>query len=128
VNAQGKPFKLLTEGDSLDYPVLTGVTEDDLEKDPDGSREAIGSMLGLADIIRSGGPFKLEEVSEIHYDKGYGYTLFIAARGLPVRLGRGGFSEKLERLARIYETLYSQLPAYEYIDLDYHDKIVTKRS
>lgn len=128
LNADGKVFKLLTEGDKLDYPVFTGVTEEDLTRDPEGSKEAITTMLSLVELLKGDTVLKLEDVSEIHYDKGYGYTVFMAARGVPVRLGRSGFGEKLGRLARIYTTLQPQLPALEYIDLDYADKIVVKSS
>ena len=126
LNAKGDIFKLLTEGDRLDYPVFTGISEDDLSKDPAGSKEAIKSMLALVDLLKGKGALKLDEVSEIHYDKGYGFTMFMADRGVPVRLGRTGFAEKLDRLAKVYGTLQPQMMTLEYIDLDYSDKIVVK--
>ena len=49
--------------------------------------------------------FSMEDVSEIHYDKGYGFTLFTAQGGVPVKLGNGDFEEKLGALARIYRDL-----------------------
>lgn len=126
LNAEGTIFKLLTEGDALDYPVFTGISEDDLSKDPAGSKEAIKSMLSLVDLLKDNDVLKIDYVSEIHYDKGYGLTVFMAERGVPVRLGRTGFKEKLERLARIYATLQPRMTTLEYIDLDYSDKIVVK--
>lgn len=126
LNANGDIFKLLTEGDRLDYPVFTGVSEDDLSKDPAGSKEAFKSMLSLVDLLKGRQLLKLEDISEVHYDKGYGLTIFMADRGVPVRLGRSDFAEKLERLGRIYATLQQQMPTVQYIDLDYSDKIVVK--
>lgn len=126
LNAGGEVFKLLTEGDKLDFPVFTGVNEEDLSKDPVGSKDAIKKMLSLVGMLKDGTVLKLEDVSEIHYDKGYGFTIFMADRGVPVRLGRTGFDEKLTRLARIYATLKPQMTTLEYIDLDYIDKIVVK--
>jgi cell division septal protein FtsQ len=67
-------------------------------------------------------------VSEIHYDKGYGFTLFTASGALPVKVGSGDFLAKVERFARIYKDLMVQLPSIRYIDLDYSDKIIVKKS
>ena len=128
LNSRGDLFKPLMDGDSLDFPVITGVSEEDLAKDPAGAKEAIRSMLGLVEILRKGSVFKLEDVSEIHCDKGYGITIFTVQRGVPVRLGRSGFEEKLARLARIYGNLQAQMPTIQYIDMDYSDKIVVKTS
>ena len=128
LNADGGVFKLLTEGDRLDFPVFTGISEDDLTRDPAGSKEALKSMIALVDLLKERKVLSLEDVSEVHYDKGYGFTIFMSGRGVPVRLGRTDFDEKLDRLARIYHTLQPQMTTLEYIDLDYSYKIVVKSS
>jgi cell division protein FtsQ len=127
LDAKGELFKSLAEGDRLDYPLITGVNEVDLEKDPEGSKEALKSALGLIDSLKSGTVFSLEDVSEIHYDKGFGFTLFTMQGGVPVKLGTGGFPEKLARLSGIFRELKPQMQALDYIDLDYSDKIIVKK-
>jgi len=127
LDAKGVLFKSLVEGDSLDYPLITGVSEEDLTKDPGGSKEALNNALLLIDTLRKGTVFALTDVSEIHYDKGYGFTLFTMQGGVPVKLGNGGFDEKLVRFAGIYRELQPQMQALDYIDLDYHDKIIVKK-
>ena len=127
VDAKGVLFKSLVEGDRIDYPLVTGVAEADLEKDPVGSKEALKSALQLIDSLKAGTVFGLEDVSEIHYDKGYGFTLFTMLGGVPVKLGNGGFSEKLARLSGIFRDLKPQMQALDYIDLDYGDKIIVKK-
>ena len=127
LDAKGVLFKSLVEGDRLDYPLITGINEADLEKDPDGSKEALKSALQLIDSLKAGTVFGLEDVSEIHYDKGYGFTLFTMLGGVPVKLGAGGFSEKLARLGGIFKDLKPQMQALDYIDLDYNDKIIVKK-
>jgi cell division protein FtsQ len=128
LDTQGHVFKPLQDGDRLDYPVLTGVTEEDLAKDPNGCREAFRAALGLIELLSKGPVFSLADVSEIHYDKGYGFTLFTLRGGVPIRLGSGDFTAKLGRLARIYSELQTTLPALQYIDLDYADKIIVKKA
>lgn len=127
LDGKGKLFKSLVDGDRLDYPLITGVSEDDLEKDPDGSKEALKNALSLIDSLEGGAVFGLEEVSEIHYDKGYGFTLFTMHGGVPVKLGNGGFNEKLARLSGIYPQLKQQMQELDYIDLDYGDRIIVKK-
>ncbi len=128
LDRNGEVFKPLTLGDRLDYPVLTGFTEEEMAKDPAGSRAALKGAIELIGMLQGGTAFKLEDVSEIHYDKGYGFTLFSALGGLPVKLGSSGFGEKLARFSRIYKELQAQMPNLEYIDLDYSDKIIVKKT
>ncbi|HEY5974140.1 MAG TPA: FtsQ-type POTRA domain-containing protein [Geobacteraceae bacterium] len=128
LDARAEIFKPLQEGDNLDFPVVTGFSEDDLLKDPAGAKEALKGVLSLIGQLRARGDFTLADISEIHYDKGFGYTLFTIQSGVPVRLGTGGFADKLGRFARIYRDLQAQMPHLEYIDLDYADKIIVKKA
>lgn len=128
LDKRGEVFKPLTQGDSLDYPVITGLSEEELGKDPNGSREALKGAVELIALLQGGGVFGLGDISEIHLDKGYGYTLFTANGGVPVKLGSSGFAEKLARLGRIYRDLQGELASLEYIDLNYSDKIIVKKA
>lgn len=125
----GDIFKPLQEGDSLDFPVITGLTEDDLIRDPAGTKETLKGILAiLQQLKKERAGIALADISELHYDKGFGYTLFTMNRGLPVRLGMEGFNDKLDRLSRVYAQLQPQIPSIEYIDLDYNDRIIVKKS
>lgn len=127
VDTKGAIFKPLTTGDRLDYPIVTGVAVEDLNRDPAGTKETMRAALGILGLLRNGTVFRLEDISEIHVDKGYGFTLFTAMGGIPVKLGDGAYEEKLERLSRIYRELSGQIASLEYIDLNYPDKIVVKK-
>jgi len=128
LDRKGAVFKVLNQGDKLDYPVVTGFSEEEMNSNPAGTREALKSTCELLGILREKGAFILADVSEIHYDKGYGFTLFTSSGSLPVKVGAGNFSAKVERLARIYRDIMAQHPSLQYIDLDYNDKIVVKKS
>lgn len=127
LDAKGEVFKPLTSGDGLDYPVITGITEEDLARDPKGTKEMLAGGVALMEMLRKGNSFSLADVSEIHIDKGFGYTLFTAAGGVPVRLGRDGFETKLVRFATVFGELKGQMTTVQYIDCDYHDKIIVKK-
>jgi len=125
---KGIVFKVLNQGDRLDYPVVTGFSEQDLTNDPAGMKEALQTTCALLTLLREKCSFILADVSEIHFDKGYGFTLFTASGALPVKIGSGDFSAKFSRLARIYQNLKAQAQTIQYIDLDYNDKIIVKKS
>jgi cell division septal protein FtsQ len=128
LDKKGTVFKVLNQGDKLDFPVITGFSEEEMNSNPAGTREALKATCELLGILREKGAFILADVSEIHYDKGYGFTLFTSSGALPVKVGSGDFSAKVDRLARIYRELMAQHPSLQYIDLDYNDKIVVKKS
>ena len=127
LDTNGEIFKPLVEGDRLDYPVLTGITEDDLARDQAGTRELLKRARDLVALLAARKSFGLNDISEIHCDPGYGFTLFTAQGGVPVKLGNSGFDEKLDRLAKIYPTLQPEMPMLAYIDLDYGDRIIVKK-
>jgi cell division septal protein FtsQ len=128
LDKKGTVFKVLNQGDKLDYPVVTGFSEEEMSSNPAGTKEALKTTCELLGILRVKGAFILADVSEIHYDKGYGFTLFTNSGALPVKVGSGDFAAKVDRLARIYPDLMAQRALLHYIDLDYNDKIVVKKS
>lgn len=128
LDKKGTVFKVLNQGDKLDYPVVTGFSEEEMNSDPAGSREALHATCELINILREKGAFILADVSEIHYDKGFGFTMFTASGALPVKIGSGDFAAKIDRFSRIYRDVMAQRPMLQYIDLDYNDKIIVKKS
>jgi cell division septal protein FtsQ len=128
LDKKGTVFKVLNQGDRLDYPVITGFSEEELSSNPTGTKEALKTTCELIRVLREKGSFILADVSEIHYDKGYGFTLFTASGALPVKIGSGDFAAKVDRFARIYHDLMAQRSNLQYIDLDYTDKIIIKKS
>lgn len=128
LDKKGVVFKVLNQGDALDYPVITGFSEEEMSSNPSGTRDALKTTCELITTLRERGAFILADVSEIHYDKGYGFTLFTVAGGLPVKVGAGDFAAKIDRFARVYRDLMADRSSLHFIDLDYSDKIVVKKS
>jgi cell division septal protein FtsQ len=108
--------------------VVTGISEDDLNADPATIRESLKTACDLLAALKQHGSFILADVSEIHYDKGHGFTLYTTTGTLPIKIGTDDFDKKLQRFARIYQNLMAQRPGLQYIDLDYSDRIVVKKS
>jgi cell division protein FtsQ len=126
VDRSGKIFKLLERGDSLDFPVITGIDRQSLLHDPAGERRLLDEAIGLIDDIGKRTPFGLKDVAEVHVDQTGEITLYSAQGAVPIRMGWGNFSEKLARLERIYPQLGPRLSALKYIDLNVMDRIIVK--
>lgn len=128
LDGQGEPFKPLNLGDKLDYPVVSGLSEEDLNSDPDGAREVLKNACSLIEALKEQGSFILADVSEINYDKTLGFTLYTTSGAVPVRIGSSDFAEKLSRFVRVYDHLMTRHPGLLRIDIDYSDRIVVTRS
>ena len=126
VDAHGEVFKVLSRGDRLDYPVLTGIDRDDLLDQPEQSRALLRRAVALLDGLAQRRQFNLESVSEVHIDGSEEFALFTYVGGVPVRLGQEGFSGKLDRLERIYKELEPRLSVLKYIDLNVPDRVIVK--
>jgi cell division septal protein FtsQ len=55
LDARGNVFKVLNKGDRLDYPVVTGFSEDEMNSDPVGTREALQATCELLRVLQEKG-------------------------------------------------------------------------
>ena len=101
VDADGAPFKRVSPADSLDLPLLTGVTREQAEKDPAGTAVRLREALGVVDIYQHA--FERPRLSEIQLGEA-GFEL-ITAEGVRVVLGRDDLDGQLRRLQRIRDEL-----------------------
>jgi len=97
MDESGEVFKKLGPEDRLDLPLLTGLDKEALKK-----REGyVRSLQRLFESLEAGAGLNLENVSEIHYDPVYGFSLYTLDDGLRVELG----SAEFERGLRLFERL-----------------------
>lgn len=126
VDKAGEVFKMLDADDQLDYPVITGIDRQYLLDNPDQTQTCLNLALQLMDELHNRNLFNLDDVSEIHYDQQAGLILHTRIGGVPVRMGKLGFSVKLDRLEKIYSDLEPRLLALKYIDLNVTDRVIVK--
>lgn len=122
----GDVFKMLSAGDRLDYPVITGIDRQDFLDQPEQTRERLRQALALIDELAERRRFSLDAISELHLCREEGISLYTYLEGVPVLLGEGGYAEKLNRLEYIYKELEPRLPALKYIDLKVPDRVIVK--
>lgn len=126
VDDEGEVFKVLDHRDTLDFPVLTGISRQTLLDNEQSARRWLLSALALVAELESRTVFKLADVSQIHYDEQLGLIIYTYRNGVPVHMGSADFVDKLNRLERIYPDLEPRLAALAYIDLNVADRVIVK--
>jgi cell division protein FtsQ len=126
VDSSGEIFKLLDPGDSLDFPVITGIDRNFLLEKPKEGRRLLRVAMDLLREVGQRKVFNLKNISELNIDPTGAITLFTLDGGVPVQMGYGDFEDKLNRLERIYPQIASRLPVLKYIDLNVMDRVIVK--
>ena len=103
----------------LDLPYVSGVA--DLRLDAPAARRALGGVLRLLAASR----LWREQLSEIRWARGAGYTLFLARRQITLRVGRETRPENLARVGRVLETWPVDGPAAVF-DARFRNQVVVR--
>lgn len=108
---QGEPFKKLTAGDSLDLPLVTGLTREDYVARREDCEALMRKALETAHAFGTA-----QAVSEVRISNDE-FTV-VTTDGTEVRLGDEATPEKLQRLARVRAELKRRGLSAEVIHLD----------
>jgi len=128
VDDQAEIFTRLLPGDPVDFPLITGVTPDQLNTDGPEIWELIRSGLNLLDLMeRTGSDLELSEVSEIRVDPDDGLTLHTRS-GRIVILGKGKFEQKMQNYGRLrkFLTQTGEWHNARIINLDFEDRALVR--
>ena len=102
---KGVIFAPVGDRDGYNYPFLTGLTRQILEREPEESKRLIMKALELLGNLKQRRVSPLEEISEIHMEKAFGIECFTKNEGIGVRMGWDRFGEKLRRLSIVWSDL-----------------------
>ena len=128
IDAKGVIFSPVRDGNGYNFPFLTGLTRQALDKDPEVSKDLLTKALDLLKMIEREKIPPLEEVSEIHMSRSFGIDCYTKANGLEVKMGKDSFGEKLRRLSIAWSDLRKRGLSTMSIDCSDLDKIVVKKS
>jgi cell division protein FtsQ len=128
VDAKGVVFSRVGEGDGYNYPFLTGLTRQAMEKESDESKRLILSALDLLWSVEKERRFPLGEISEIHVDQASGIQCFSKAGGIEVQMGWDRFPEKLQRLSLVWDDLQKKGVSAVRIDCSDINRMVVRCS
>ena len=103
VDEHGDIFKK-ADTSECSYPLLTGLTKEDLYRDSDRCFQIIRTALGLLDRIEHEERFR-GSVLEIAMDKNSGLTIITSPERMEVYVGEDDFEEKIKSLWKIVDDL-----------------------
>ncbi|PLX90612.1 MAG: cell division protein FtsQ [Desulfuromonas sp.] len=126
LDERGEVFKVLGAGDSLNFPVVTGFDRAELQQGDSENARQLKAIIALIENLKQREIFNLDQVSEIHREEGGGFCLYTYQGAVKIRIGRDSFSEKIDRLERIYAKLEKRLPVLDYIDLNVDERIIVR--
>jgi cell division protein FtsQ len=97
----GEVFKRLEPGDPSDFPVITGLSADQVAADREGVVRTIRRALDLASDYEQGPLARKAPLQEIHLSPSGDVTLVVGKSGLSLVLGDPPYRKKLEQAARV---------------------------
>lgn len=119
---RGEPFKQIEDGDRVDdllmLPLITGLSRVEAEA---GSGQTL--VLEALEVVRLATDRNLPTLSEVHIDLVMGLSIVPAATGIEIRLGRGRYPERLERLRAVFAAIDREARDVDYILLDNEDSL-----
>ncbi len=129
MDEKGRPFKMLEPGENPDLPIVSGFGEDELLNPGLSTKAAIEETFWLIRALaRRNDEFKMDNVSEVHYDAAAGFTIFTRQDSLQIKVGFGAYEEKFRRLGRVmaYMKLHGQSERLSYINIENNPKIMVR--
>jgi cell division protein FtsQ len=125
VDGDGEIFKDITDSkESRDFPILTGLSEEDLLQRPLWVREVLSQAVGLKTQYFASNFASRFGLSEIHYQKNIGFTLYPEKQKYSIKFGIKDFGEKIQKLTQVLEKLDQAEVQFSSIDLNYPGKVL----
>jgi cell division protein FtsQ len=128
VDDQAEVFTKALPGCSVEYPLLTGVSADDLKANGPEVRELVRNGLELVRILeQTATDLNPAAISEIRVDIYSGLSIVTSA-GRTVVMGKDNFEDKLARYSRLkrFLTRRGEWNNARMIDLDFEDRALVR--
>ncbi|MBI5599897.1 MAG: FtsQ-type POTRA domain-containing protein [Deltaproteobacteria bacterium] len=113
MDGNGVFFKEYSAGDGLDLPVITGAEA--LKEGWDNGVKK--DLLAFLEILRHSERFNPDNISEIHVDAVYGFSLVTLKEGIRLEFGRGGLERKFNNLEKVMQARGGNTLGMESVDL-----------
>ena len=123
VDRDGFIFQAVEDGERTDFPVLTGLKQDDLRGPTSfATRQRIQEALGLNDLMAKDA-FAL---SEIHFLPEEGLIVYPVGRRVAFSMGAGNWEDKVKRLGRVLALWKGNEDRLAVLDLSFRDQVVAR--
>ena len=103
--AEGEPFKKLEPGDPIELPLVTGLRQEALDDDREGTMRTIRRAIDLAAEYDHGALARRAPLQEVHVDSDGTFAVVVGRSALELVLGGPPFRRKLDQAARVVAEL-----------------------
>jgi cell division protein FtsQ len=122
VDADGVLFKEVALGESVRFPMLTGIRSEELGSSDPALRRRIQDALRLGDLMAKDS----HALSEIHFDAPDRLVLYTIAHPVAIHMGWGDWEGKLQRLDRVLTLWKGKEERLGSLDVSFKDQVVTR--
>ena len=122
VDADGVLFKEVIPGDSMNFPMLTGLGAEELTAPDQDTRKRIEGAVKLAQLMEQ----RSHSLSEIHFDAPDKLVVYTTDRRLPLRMGWGDWEAKVARVEQLLTLWKGNEERLASLDMSYRDQIVAR--
>ena len=128
IDAKGVIFARVENGDRYNYPIMTGLNREALDREPEETKRSITKAMELLLMAEKERVDPLEDISEIHLEKIFGIQCFTKAGGVRVDMGWDDFGEKLKRVSTVWADLQKRKISAVSIDCRDPNRVVVKKA
>ena len=122
VDAEGKVFKEVGEGDNVEFPLLTGLRPEELAAATPALRNRLQDAIRLGELMAKDS----HALSEIHFESSDRLVLYTTAYPIALRMGSGDWESKLQRLDRVLTLWKGHENRLASLDMSFRDQVVAR--
>jgi len=122
VDADGVIFKEVQAGDKMNYPMLTGLSTEQLTKPDPTLRKRVREAMRLGELMAE----RSHSLSEIHFDRPDQLVIYTAHQPMALRMGWGDWEDKLARIERLLALWKGNEARLASLDVSFRDQIVAR--
>ncbi len=122
VDSEGVVFKEVGAGESVEFPLLTGLRRDEVGSRDSAVRRRIQDAVRLSDLMAKDS----RTISEIHFEAADRLTLYTTAYPLAVRMGWGDWEDKVRRVDRVLKLWKGHEERLVSLDASFGDQVVAR--
>jgi cell division protein FtsQ len=122
VDADGIVFKEVGRGETVNFPLLTGLRPEQLAASNPAMREKIQDAMRLGDLMTKDS----HVLSEIHFDASDRVVLYTTAFPVALRMGWGDWNDKMKRLDRVLALWKGHEERLVSLDVSFRDQVVAR--
>lgn len=127
VDSGGVIFKKMAPGDAGNFPVMTGLSRDWLERFPHVMRERVRACFETLQFLEGQEFYRAKDILEINCDEVLGYTVFAGDDSLEIFYGKNDVALKQAKLEKFKLSKQYDEKKVRRLDLDSKNRVIARR-